>query len=63
MDAIIVTNGTAKEIASLAVGMQGRQDTGETAGTSDRECLIREYERRLALLKSGASPGEIIFKV
>lgn len=40
-----------------------RQDAGKIAGTSERELLIQEYERRLALLKSGASPGEVIFKV
>ena len=32
-----------------------RQETGETAGASERELLIREYERRLALLKGGVS--------
>lgn len=40
-----------------------RQDAGKTAGVSERELLIQEYERRLALLKSGASPGEVIFEV
>ena len=44
------------------------QDADETAGLSEREWLIREYERRLALLKSGArrngqaalGPGTIV---
>ena len=63
MDAIIVTGATSKEIAALALAVQGRQDADETAGASDRELLIREYERRLALLKNGASPGDVIFQV
>lgn len=62
MDAIIVTGGTAEEIAALAA-LQERQAADETAGASDRELLIREYERRLAMLKSGASPGDVIFQV
>ena len=60
MDAIIVANSTAKEIAALVSQLQERQDVGETVGVSEREQLIREYERRLALLKSGASPGDIV---
>lgn len=63
MEAIIVTGGTAEEIAALVTAIQGRQDADETAGAGARELLIREYERRLALLKSGASPGDVIFKV
>lgn len=55
MDAIIVLNGTAKEIAALALAVQGRQDAGGTSIASEREQLIREYERRLARLKSGQS--------
>lgn len=42
---------------------KGRQDANKTAEANDREWLIREYERRLALLKSGASPGDVIFQV
>lgn len=63
MDAIIVIGGTAKEIAALAVELQGRRDTDKAAEASNRELLIQEYERRLALLKSGASPGDVIFQV
>lgn len=53
MDAIIVIGGTSEEIAALAVATQGRQDAGGTSIASEREHLIREYERRLARLKSG----------
>lgn len=63
MNAIIVIGSTAKEIAALAPEVQGRQGTDEAARASDRELLIREYERRMALLKSGASPGDVIFQV
>ncbi len=52
-----------KKSAVPAPEAQERQETGEAAGASERERLIREYERRLALLKSGASPGDVIFKV
>lgn len=52
-----------KEFAALVVAIQERQDAGGTSIASDRELLIREYERRLALLKSGASPGDVIFQV
>ena len=47
---------------------QERQETGKTVNTSERELLIcryesmvRRYERRLAKLKAGASPGDVIF--
>ena len=78
MDTIFVIGGTAEEIAALVKAgngvdrenetaptskTKGRQDTDEAAGASDRELLIREYERRLALLKSGASTGDVIFQV
>lgn len=59
----VFLRGEPKEIAALALAVQGRQDADETAGASDRDLLIREYERRLALLRSGASPGDVIFKV
>ena len=49
------------EEAAPASETKGRQDADETAGASDRELLIREYERRLALLKRGASTGDVIF--
>lgn len=52
-----------KKDAAPTSEAQERQETGETAGASEREWLIREYERRLALLKSGTSPRDIIFKV
>lgn len=38
----------------------GQQRTDKTVRASERESLIREYERRLALLKSGASPGDVV---
>lgn len=78
MDAIFVIGGTAEEIAALVKAVNGvdrenetaptsktagRQDTDKAARVSDQEHLIQEYERRLALLKSGASPGEVAFKV
>ena len=50
-----------KRNAAQTSETKGRQDASETAGASERELLIREYERRLALLKSGASPGDVIF--
>ena len=39
---------------------KGRQDANVTAGASERELLIREYEQRLARLKIGASPKDAI---
>lgn len=44
-----------KKSAAPAPEAQERQETGEAAGASERELLIREYERRLALLKGGVS--------
>lgn len=51
------------EEAAPASRTMGRQDADKTARASDREWLIQEYERRLALLKGGASPGDVIFQV
>lgn len=57
--------GNTEEIAALVLAVQERRKAiseREVPG-NERELLIREYERRLALLKSGASPGDVIFKV
>lgn len=57
-----------KKSAAPAPEAQERQETGEAAGASERELLIRRYEsmvrqceQRLAKLKAGASPGDVIF--
>lgn len=47
-----------KKRAAPAPEAQERQGTDKTINASDRELLIREYERRLARLKSGGSPGD-----
>ncbi len=57
----VILKGTAKEIAALVLAVQGRRDSGQTDGGDDREALRRECERRLARLKNGASPGDVIF--
>lgn len=63
MDAIIIiTKGSAKEIAALALEVQERQKdnpAGE-ALENELESLIRQYERRIKKLKAGASPGNVI---
>ena len=59
----VILRGEPKEIAALVVAKQERREADETAGASDQEQLIREYERRLVLLKSGASPGNVIDNV
>lgn len=41
----------------------GTDAVDKTISVSERELLIREYERKLARLKSGTSPGDVIFKV
>lgn len=70
MDAVIVTNGTPKEIAALVLAVQGRQKASSERKMpeNEREQLIRRYEseirqcsRRLAKLRSGASPVDVIF--
>lgn len=52
-----------KKSAAPAPEAQERQEADKAINASDREVLIREYERRLARLKSGESPGNVIFKV
>ena len=52
-----------KKRAAPAPEAQERQGADKTINASDRELLIREYERRLARLKSGGSPGDVIFKI
>ncbi len=42
-------------------GNRERQKVDQVSGISEREALIREYERRLAKLKNGASPSNVIF--
>lgn len=61
----VIIKGEGKEIAALVLGVQGRQEVGskKEMQESERESLICQYERRLDLLKSGASPGDVIFKV
>lgn len=51
-----VRNNPLWWLTQAAEGEQG------TVGDSERELLIREYERRLARLKSGASPCGVIWK-
>lgn len=57
-----------KKDAAPARKERERQDTSKAAGASERELLIRRYEsmvrqceQRLAKLKAGASPGDVIF--
>ena len=57
----IIIKGKGKEIASLVLGVQGRREGKKTENAHEREMLIQEYERRLAKLKNGASPGNVIF--
>lgn len=52
-----------KKRAAPAPEAQERQEADKSINASDREMLIREYERRLARLKSGGSPGDVIFQV
>lgn len=61
MEAIIVTKASAKEIAALVLEVQGRLGSTKTENGHEREALIRVYERRLAKLKEGASPVNVIF--
>lgn len=42
-------------------GNRERQKVNQANCISEREALIREYERRLAKLKSGASPSDVVF--
>jgi len=61
MDAIIVT-GMPEEIAALVLAVQERRmDSSQVDDANSRAALIHEYERRLANLKNGISPRDVIF--
>ncbi len=60
MEAIIVTKASAKEIAALVLAVQGRREGEQRENVGEQEALIRQYEHRLAELKGGASPTDVI---
>lgn len=62
MNAIIMIGANAKEIAALVLAVQERQNINpeREMQKSERESLIRQYERRLSKLKAGASAGDIV---
>lgn len=57
----VIIEGEAKEIAALVLAVQGRSEDKQTENMNEQEALIREYERRLAKLKNGVSPADVIF--
>lgn len=58
----VIIKGRPKEIAALALAVQGRQKISSERRhqENEREQLIRAYECRLEKLKAGASPGDVI---
>ncbi len=57
----ILLEGEAKEIAALVLEIRERRGFSRAFDSSKRDELIREYEHRLARLKDGASPADVIF--
>lgn len=59
----VIIEGEGKEIADLVLAVQGRRKTSleKEVPENERKSLIRQYERRLAKLKNGASPANVIF--
>lgn len=59
----VIIEGETKEIAALVAAVQERRKASSERAVpeSERKSLIRQYERRLAKLKNGASPANVIF--